>query len=193
MNHPGVLGYPILTHTNGISQGMRISLQEIKGVPSKKTNHWCEVSGVKSFFFLFLTCACFFLRNTIPYFTPLAMALARAKKKPLEDFSGLHLVDDLTELIPQFMMSIYDDCDTGMEHPRNFPENQQPSKCRGLRVPGDAFQVSTIEAHDAMVKFGSMPQCLETAGSLGPETMISGQQPVERRTDMDGVFFCEYE
>ena len=98
-------------------------------------------------------------------------------------------MDDLTELIPQFMMSIYDDCDTGMEHPRNFPENQQPSKCRGLRVPGDAFQVSTIEAHDAMVKFGSMPQCLETAGSLGPETMISGQQPVERRTDMDGVFF----
>jgi hypothetical protein len=53
MNHPGVLGYPILTHTNGISQGMRISLQEIKGVPSKKTNHWCEVSGVKSFFFVF--------------------------------------------------------------------------------------------------------------------------------------------
>eukprot|EP00438_Fugacium_kawagutii_P012000 Skav213761 [mRNA] locus=scaffold3859:92088:95824:+ [translate_table: standard] len=30
----------------------------------------------------------------------------------------------------------------------------------GLRVPGDAFQVSTIEAHDAMVKFGSMPQIL---------------------------------
>ena len=28
----------------------------------------------------------------------------------------------------------------------------------GLRVPGDAFQVSTLEAHDAMVKFGSMPQ-----------------------------------
>ena len=30
----------------------------------------------------------------------------------------------------------------------------------GLRVPGDAFQISTIEAHDAMVKFGSMPQIL---------------------------------
>jgi hypothetical protein len=30
----------------------------------------------------------------------------------------------------------------------------------GLRVPGDAFQISTIEAHDAMVKFGSMPQLL---------------------------------
>lgn len=30
----------------------------------------------------------------------------------------------------------------------------------GLRVPGDAFQISTLEAHDAMVKFGSMPQIL---------------------------------
>ena len=31
---------------------------------------------------------------------------------------------------------------------------------KGLRVPGDAFQISTLEAHDAMVKFGSMPQYL---------------------------------
>ena len=31
----------------------------------------------------------------------------------------------------------------------------------GLRVPGDMFQISTLEAHDAMVKFGSMPQILE--------------------------------
>ena len=31
---------------------------------------------------------------------------------------------------------------------------------QGLRVPGDAFQISTLEAHDAMVKFGSMPQYL---------------------------------
>ena len=30
----------------------------------------------------------------------------------------------------------------------------------GMRVPGEAFQISTVEAHDAMVKFGSMPQCL---------------------------------
>ncbi|CAL1136017.1 unnamed protein product [Cladocopium goreaui] len=36
----------------------------------------------------------------------------------------------------------------------------------GLRVPGDAFQVSTIEAHDAMVKFGSMPQILVWLGYL---------------------------
>ena len=42
------------------------------------------------------------------------------------------------------------------------PNHPSPSPFfRGLRVPGDAFQISTIEAHDAMVKFGSMPQCLE--------------------------------
>lgn len=29
-------------------------------------------------------------------------------------------------------------------------------------MPGEPFQVSTIEAHDAMVKFGSMPQILAT-------------------------------
>jgi len=69
-----------------------------------------------------------------------------------------------------------------------FPENQQPF-FRGLRVPGDAFQVSTIEAHDAMVKFGSMPQCLETAGSLGPETMISGLIATSREKDRYGCFF----
>ena len=75
-----------------------------------------------------------------------------------------------------------------------FPENQQPSKCRGLRVPGDAFQVSTIEAHDAMVKFGSMPQRLETAGRLGPETMISGLIATSREKDRYGwCFFGEYE
>jgi len=36
----------------------------------------------------------------------------------------------------------------------------------GLRVPGEPFQVSTIEAHDAMVKFGSMPQILVWLGYL---------------------------
>lgn len=36
----------------------------------------------------------------------------------------------------------------------------------GLRVPGDAFQISTLEAHDAMVKFGSMPQILVWLGYL---------------------------
>jgi len=34
----------------------------------------------------------------------------------------------------------------------------------GLRVPGEPFQVSTVEAHDAMVKFGSMPQMLVWMG-----------------------------
>ena len=37
---------------------------------------------------------------------------------------------------------------------------------RGLRVPGEPFQVSTIEAHDAMVKFGSMPQTLDVEWQL---------------------------
>jgi len=36
----------------------------------------------------------------------------------------------------------------------------------GLRVPGDMFQISTLEAHDAMVKFGSMPQILVWLGYL---------------------------
>merc|ERR1719412_72493 len=34
----------------------------------------------------------------------------------------------------------------------------------GLRVPGGPFQVSTLEAHDAMVKFGAMPQMLAWIG-----------------------------
>lgn len=50
----------------------------------------------------------------------------------------------------------------------------------GLRVPGDMFQVSTIEAHDAMVKFGSMPQMLcwmgfaELFGFLAITNMMEG-------------------
>merc|ERR1719476_590638 len=28
----------------------------------------------------------------------------------------------------------------------------------GLRIPGEVFQVSTIDAHDVLVKFGAMPQ-----------------------------------
>ena len=48
------------------------------------------------------------------------------------------------------------------------PNHPSPSPFfRGLRVPGDAFQISTIEAHDAMVKFGSMPQCLEATAAWG--------------------------
>merc|ERR1719387_1748027 len=34
----------------------------------------------------------------------------------------------------------------------------------GIRVPGEFFQVSTIEAHDAMVLFGNMAQLLVWIG-----------------------------
>eukprot|EP00403_Amphidinium_massartii_P023284 CAMPEP_0178402076 /NCGR_PEP_ID=MMETSP0689_2-20121128/16649_1 /TAXON_ID=160604 /ORGANISM="Amphidinium massartii, Strain CS-259" /LENGTH=650 /DNA_ID=CAMNT_0020022953 /DNA_START=99 /DNA_END=2047 /DNA_ORIENTATION=+ len=50
----------------------------------------------------------------------------------------------------------------------------------GLRVPGPAYQVSTIEAHDAMVKFGAMTQILtwigllEVFGFLAITNMIEG-------------------
>merc|ERR550532_3002950 len=51
----------------------------------------------------------------------------------------------------------------------------------GLRVPGDAFQVTTIDAHDAMVKFGNMPQMLcwigyaELFGFLAIIAMMEGK------------------
>lgn len=51
----------------------------------------------------------------------------------------------------------------------------------GMRVDGEAFQVSTIEAHDAMVKFGSMPQMLvwlgyaEVFGFLAIVNMMEGK------------------
>mmetsp|Transcript_20070 Transcript_20070/g.58268 ORF Transcript_20070/g.58268 Transcript_20070/m.58268 type:complete len:535 (-) Transcript_20070:6-1610(-) len=51
----------------------------------------------------------------------------------------------------------------------------------GLRAPGEAFQVSTIEAHDAMVKFGAMPQMLcwlgyaELFGFLAIINMMEGK------------------
>eukprot|EP00418_Pyrodinium_bahamense_P096635 CAMPEP_0179037448 /NCGR_PEP_ID=MMETSP0796-20121207/14134_1 /TAXON_ID=73915 /ORGANISM="Pyrodinium bahamense, Strain pbaha01" /LENGTH=693 /DNA_ID=CAMNT_0020733757 /DNA_START=42 /DNA_END=2123 /DNA_ORIENTATION=+ len=51
----------------------------------------------------------------------------------------------------------------------------------GLRVPGEPFQVSTVDAHDAMVKFGSMPQMLcwigyaELFGFLAIINMMEGK------------------
>jgi len=51
----------------------------------------------------------------------------------------------------------------------------------GLRVPGPAFQVSTIDAHDAMVKFGNMSQMLcwigyaELFGFLAIIAMMEGK------------------
>eukprot|EP00441_Pelagodinium_beii_P026033 CAMPEP_0197653512 /NCGR_PEP_ID=MMETSP1338-20131121/35840_1 /TAXON_ID=43686 ORGANISM="Pelagodinium beii, Strain RCC1491" /NCGR_SAMPLE_ID=MMETSP1338 /ASSEMBLY_ACC=CAM_ASM_000754 /LENGTH=738 /DNA_ID=CAMNT_0043228649 /DNA_START=72 /DNA_END=2288 /DNA_ORIENTATION=+ len=51
----------------------------------------------------------------------------------------------------------------------------------GLRVPGDAFQVSSIDAHNASVKFGGMPQILlwigllEVFGALAMIQMYTGK------------------
>lgn len=51
----------------------------------------------------------------------------------------------------------------------------------GMRVPGEPFQVSTIEAHDALVKYGTMPHMLvwlgllETFGFLAITNMFDGK------------------
>lgn len=51
----------------------------------------------------------------------------------------------------------------------------------GMRVPGEPFQVSTIEAHDALVKYGTMPHMLvwlgllETFGFLALTNMFDGK------------------
>jgi len=51
----------------------------------------------------------------------------------------------------------------------------------GMRVPGDAFQVSSIDAHNASVKFGGMTQILlwigllETFGALAMIQMYTGK------------------
>jgi len=51
----------------------------------------------------------------------------------------------------------------------------------GVRIPGEPFQVSTMDAHDAMVKFGSMPQLLcwigyaELFGFLAINNMMEGR------------------
>merc|ERR1719183_2827236 len=61
----------------------------------------------------------------------------------------------------------------------------------GMRVDGEAFQVSTIEAHDAMVKFGSMPQMLvwigyaEVFGFLAIINMMEGK--TDRRPGDFGI------
>eukprot|EP00931_Biecheleriopsis_adriatica_P013792 TRINITY_DN1152_c0_g1_i10.p1 TRINITY_DN1152_c0_g1~~TRINITY_DN1152_c0_g1_i10.p1 ORF type:complete len:534 (-),score=138.84 TRINITY_DN1152_c0_g1_i10:254-1663(-) len=53
----------------------------------------------------------------------------------------------------------------------------------GMRVPGDAFQVSTIEAHDAMVKFGAMPQMLVWLGLLEVFGFLAYNKMAEGYTD----------
>eukprot|EP00930_Biecheleria_cincta_P079312 TRINITY_DN670_c0_g1_i8.p1 TRINITY_DN670_c0_g1~~TRINITY_DN670_c0_g1_i8.p1 ORF type:complete len:619 (-),score=122.28 TRINITY_DN670_c0_g1_i8:403-2178(-) len=51
----------------------------------------------------------------------------------------------------------------------------------GMRVPGEPFQVSTIDAHDALVKYGTMPHMLvwlgllETFGFLALTNMFDGK------------------
>mmetsp|Transcript_6666 Transcript_6666/g.12403 ORF Transcript_6666/g.12403 Transcript_6666/m.12403 type:complete len:705 (-) Transcript_6666:86-2200(-) len=51
----------------------------------------------------------------------------------------------------------------------------------GMRVPGEVFKVSTIDAHDVLVKFGAMPQMLvwfgyaELFGFLAIVKMMEGQ------------------
>ena len=73
-------GYPILTQKMDFSGNADFSARDKGG--SFKINKSLVWSFRRKiiFLFLFLTRACFFPRNTIPYFTPLAMALARAKK-----------------------------------------------------------------------------------------------------------------
>uniref|UniRef100_A0A7S3T2S7 Chlorophyll a-b binding protein, chloroplastic n=1 Tax=Strombidinopsis acuminata TaxID=141414 RepID=A0A7S3T2S7_9SPIT len=53
----------------------------------------------------------------------------------------------------------------------------------GMRVPGEPFQVSTIEAHDAMVKFGAMPQMLVWLGLLEVFGFLAFNNAAEGRTD----------
>jgi len=54
----------------------------------------------------------------------------------------------------------------------------------GFRVPGEPFaNVSTLEAHDAMVKFGSMPQMLCWLGLLEVFGFLAFNNAAEGRTD----------
>ena len=54
----------------------------------------------------------------------------------------------------------------------------------GMRVPGEPFaNVSTLDAHDAMVKFGSMPQLLVWIGYLEVFGFLAFNNAAEGRTD----------
>jgi len=53
----------------------------------------------------------------------------------------------------------------------------------GMRVPGDAFNVSTIEAHNASVKFGGMSQILLWIGLLEVFGALAMIQMYEKQTD----------
>uniref|UniRef100_A0A7S1LLA5 Uncharacterized protein n=1 Tax=Alexandrium catenella TaxID=2925 RepID=A0A7S1LLA5_ALECA len=53
----------------------------------------------------------------------------------------------------------------------------------GLRVPGEAFQVSTLDAHDAMVKFGNMSQLLVWLGYAELFGFLAIIKMMEGKTD----------
>merc|ERR1719221_2514428 len=53
----------------------------------------------------------------------------------------------------------------------------------GMRVEGEPFQVSTIEAHDAMVKFGSMPQMFVWLGYAELFGFLAIINMMEAKTD----------
>jgi len=53
----------------------------------------------------------------------------------------------------------------------------------GLRIPGDVFQVSTIDAHDVLVKFGAMPQMLVWLGYAELFGFLAIIKMMEYKTD----------
>eukprot|EP00971_Amphidinium_carterae_P082347 1628178-Amphidinium_carterae.1 len=53
----------------------------------------------------------------------------------------------------------------------------------GMRLPGPAYQVSTIEAHDAMVKFGPMAQILIWLGIVEVFSFLAITNMMEGTTD----------
>jgi len=53
----------------------------------------------------------------------------------------------------------------------------------GFRIPGDVFQVSTIDAHDVLVKFGAMPQMLVWLGYAELFGFLAIIKMMEYKTD----------
>merc|ERR1719497_194578 len=53
----------------------------------------------------------------------------------------------------------------------------------GLRIPGDVFKVSTIDAHDVLVKFGAMPQMLVWFGYAELFGFLAIIKMMEYKTD----------
>merc|ERR1719414_1410089 len=53
----------------------------------------------------------------------------------------------------------------------------------GFRIPGDVFKVSTIDAHDVLVKFGAMPQMLVWFGYAELFGFLAIVKMMEFKTD----------